>query len=90
MPPDANEACDYLKTWLKIKMIWKLIILPDEAQGISRLMSQHACDGTSFQISASELHQMQAATDDPSHGCSGFDGTPGTGGTGDVTPSAAY
>ncbi len=50
MPPNKNYACQYLKQWLEIKVIWKLRITPKEAAAIkTKVLSSH-CDENDFLI----------------------------------------
>lgn len=59
MPPNGAYSCDYLKIWLKIKLIWNLAMTPTEAQGIADLVKQNHCDASDLIITTQELTQQR-------------------------------
>ncbi|WP_413290740.1 DUF1524 domain-containing protein [Bdellovibrio sp. HCB337] len=59
MPPNAAYACEYLKIWLKIKLIWNLAMTPSEADAISDLAKQHQCQAADLVMTAQELSQQR-------------------------------
>lgn len=61
MPPDKSYACTYLKEWLSVKMIWGLIMSPDEAKAISQLFKENNCDGRSFKMTKAEITKQRKA-----------------------------
>jgi hypothetical protein len=61
MPDNKQYTCEYLKNWLSIKLIWGLIMNPEETAGIQKLFTQYHCDQSAFQMSASELAKERRA-----------------------------
>ncbi len=59
MPPNRAYACDYLASWLKIKLIWNLALTPPEARAISRLKQENHCDADTLSIATQELSQQR-------------------------------
>ncbi|MBX2988996.1 MAG: HNH endonuclease [Bdellovibrionaceae bacterium] len=55
MPPNRPVACVYLSSWLKIKMIWGLVMHEREARAVQALVRQERCDPRMFQMSEAEL-----------------------------------
>lgn len=58
VPPNANYQCDYLKSWLKIKMAWKLALVPAEVEAIHEIVTQNHC--TDMTITRRELNVVRA------------------------------
>jgi hypothetical protein len=69
MPPNKQFHCTYLKDWLSVKMIWGLIMSPDEAQAISKLFKEEGCDPRSFQMTKSEITKQRRAISDKFEMC---------------------
>lgn len=59
MPPNPAYACEYLVNWLKIKLIWKLAMVPSEAQAISELVNENHCDPEILSMSFQELNHQR-------------------------------
>lgn len=55
MPPVQEYTCQYLQSWLKIKLIWGLVLNPDEASAIQELSSQHHCGDEFMKYTKREL-----------------------------------
>lgn len=60
MPPDSNYSCNYLKQWLKLKMIWALGLTPPEVSKIRQLVQQNHCSSADLEISSEELATQRA------------------------------
>ncbi len=69
LPPNKAYACQYIANWLKIKLIWKLMISVTEAQGISQKLRALNCDPALFQMSLSELAQQRAGIEQAAAQC---------------------
>jgi len=69
MPLNKQFWCSYLKNWLKIKLVWGLPLLPNEAMSIQEAMRERKCLMKDFEISQKELHQYRAQIVDQSHSC---------------------
>lgn len=61
IPPNPRVQCGYLEAWLKIKLIWGLIVLPPEAQAISQLIDHLGCDRNSFSMDTRDLQIQRSA-----------------------------
>jgi hypothetical protein len=59
MPPNSAYRCDYLKTWLSIKLIWRLSMQREEAQKIKQLIEEENCDTSQFTFSVEELRNQR-------------------------------
>ncbi len=61
LPPEENYRCDYLKAWLKIKLIWGLTLSIDEAQGIQDVMQAYRCHRGGFKMTIEELRHQRSS-----------------------------
>ncbi len=59
LPDNQAYRCEYLKTWLSIKLIWKLGMQRDEAQAIKNLIAQERCNPSQFTFSTAELQAQR-------------------------------
>ncbi len=59
LPDNKAYRCDYLKTWLTIKLIWKLGMQREEAQAIKNMIAQEHCDASRFTFSTAELQAQR-------------------------------
>ncbi len=59
MPADISYTCDYLQHWMRIKMIWKLALNPDEVVAVEKLIQANKCDLNKFLYSYSELQAQR-------------------------------
>ena len=73
MPPNHDDICPYLESWLKIKMIWGLMIWPDEASAIVDQIKGANCPLVEFQIPRADVMKMRDAESDLG-GCANFSG----------------
>lgn len=55
MPPNEEFTCDYLKRWLKIKLIWSLAMQPGEAEAIDQIITDTQCNLSLFKMTRQEL-----------------------------------
>lgn len=55
MPPNKKYACQYLKQWLQVKVIWALRLTPLELGGIQAEFEQDGCDRADFKMSSADL-----------------------------------
>jgi hypothetical protein len=60
MPPNPDYKCEYLKTWLTIKLIWKLGMQRAEAAAIKQLVAENKCDPSQFVFSTADLREQRA------------------------------
>jgi hypothetical protein len=62
LPPQRRYVCDYLRSWLKIKLIWKLEMTAPEAQSIRQAVKDYGCASDSLIMSETELAKQRTAT----------------------------
>jgi hypothetical protein len=55
LPSNQAYVCAYVKNWLAVKLIWNLIMNPDEAHAIKQAIMQYHCDPQSFAMSDADL-----------------------------------
>lgn len=60
LPPSRRYLCDYVRIWMKVKVVWGLAATSDEADGIQRAMALGRCDPKDQIISEKELREMRA------------------------------
>jgi hypothetical protein len=73
MPPEESFACEYLEDWLKVKMIWGLIMLPEEVQAVRKHIHAQHCRLSDLTISRQELEEMRESMHDEGP-CANFHG----------------
>jgi hypothetical protein len=61
MPPNTEFTCTYLRDWLEIKLIWGLIMNPDESAAIKTLFAKNGCDPQGFKMDEATLARQRAA-----------------------------
>ncbi|MFN7727759.1 MAG: HNH endonuclease family protein [Bdellovibrio sp.] len=59
MPPNTKYQCTYLTNWLKIKLIWKMVMFANETEKISDLLLANGCDTKDLQITRTELAKIR-------------------------------
>jgi hypothetical protein len=59
MPPNNQYACSYLKNWLQIKLTWKLVIFPEEAEAIQGLITQFQCNKSEFAMNKEQVRTQR-------------------------------
>lgn len=64
MPPNNAIACNYLKTWLQIKLTWKLVIFPNEASAIQKYLDQYQCNKAEMAMSKDQLRKLRTDISD--------------------------
>lgn len=55
LPQNKKYICEYLKNWLKTKIIWNLRVTPLEKQAIESGIEKNNCKVSEFQISQAEI-----------------------------------
>lgn len=60
VPAKEDYRCTYIKNWLKVKLVWKLAMLPPEAEAIEKIMTENHCSKAALKISAAELQKTRA------------------------------
>lgn len=60
MPENEAYKCEYLKTWLSIKLIWRLGMQRSEAQTIRQLVKEGNCDTSQFTFSTADLQNQRS------------------------------
>jgi len=70
LPQNKSFWCSYLQKWLRVKMVWNLPLLPEEADGIQMAIKERQCQHQDFQITSSELMRHRRIIFDQSHYCS--------------------
>lgn len=61
LPPNRAFTCDYLADWLKIKLIWRLMMSERETLAIANLVKAAGCDPRIFHYSAREVAAQRQA-----------------------------
>lgn len=72
MPPQESYQCTYIKNWLKTKLLWKLAMVPPEAEAIERLVKRYKCPKSFMRISETELRKGRADIEAGSPYCDSF------------------
>lgn len=65
IPPNRGFTCEYLADWLKIKMIWRLMMSEQEGIVISKVLQSAGCNPNDFKFTTRDLaiqRQAIAAT----------------------------
>lgn len=64
VPPNKQFTCEFIKTWLNIKLIWSLRITPQEGDAIQRIATENNCSRETFMVPTSALaEQLQYQQD---------------------------
>lgn len=58
VPPNKEFTCEFVKTWLNIKVIWSLRITPQEAEAIQKIVNDNQCSPELFKITAQSLEDQ--------------------------------
>jgi hypothetical protein len=69
MPPKKTYSCQYLKTWLEIKLIWELALTPSETKAIQRIAKQSNCSSAKMRTTMEELMKSRQAIEDNADLC---------------------
>lgn len=59
LPPEEAFHCDYIATWLKVKLIWGLQVNPNEKEALVRMAQAKGCDRHTFEYSTQELVEQR-------------------------------
>lgn len=70
LPAYAAYKCEYIKNWLKVKMIWDLKVTPYELTGIKEQIRKNHCDTDQFVISKAELRSQRSYMQENMNACS--------------------
>ena len=55
LPPKATYVCNYLKSWLKVKLIWKLSMQDSEADAIKKHIKDYNCKEADFNLTRADV-----------------------------------
>jgi hypothetical protein len=69
IPSNDEYVCEYLENWLKIKLIWRLALVPPEAAAIRQLITEYNCGTDSFILDEDELQEQREAIADATKAC---------------------
>lgn len=69
LPPNEAFTCDYLKSWLSVKLIWGLIMNPPETVAIRQAFQRAGCDAATFRLTAADLARQRRAIQDAQAAC---------------------
>lgn len=69
MPRHRAYRCEYLRNWLRIKLIWGLALGAPEARAVRELASREGCDAASFRWPARELDEQRRFIEDHADLC---------------------
>lgn len=61
MPPNRAYRCQYLANWLRVKMIWRLMMSESETNAISQELRANNCDASRFVITRQDLARVRAS-----------------------------
>lgn len=61
LPANAAYRCQYLKNWLSVKMIWGLIMNPEESEAIKHDIEEFHCSADQFTMTATTLADQRKA-----------------------------
>jgi hypothetical protein len=61
MPPNQDFACEYLKDWLEIKLIWSLSLTESEAKAVKKIARENSCSDLSATLN--ELRDQRKKID---------------------------
>ncbi|MCM2281295.1 MAG: HNH endonuclease family protein [Bdellovibrionaceae bacterium] len=59
LPPNRAFLCEYVRSWMKIKLIWGLAVTAEEDQGIRRALQLGRCNPDEQVISEAELREQR-------------------------------
>ncbi|NJL24929.1 MAG: HNH endonuclease [Calothrix sp. SM1_5_4] len=59
LPSNRGFVCTYLKAWLSVKLVWRLIMNPRESDAIKTAFREHGCDPKIFKLRQSELESQR-------------------------------
>lgn len=59
VPPNRRYTCEFLKSWLSVKLIWSLRMTPPEKAAIERIAEQNHCSDSEMSITSSELRTQR-------------------------------
>lgn len=59
MPESESFACEYLNDWLKIKLIWGLVLPSEEASAVSQLLRSNRCNVANLSMSVDDLRNQR-------------------------------
>ncbi len=60
IPPNSRHVCQYLKEWLKIKLIWNLKMTMPEANSIRTHIQDYRCNPQDFKVTQAFVNQQRA------------------------------
>ncbi len=69
MPPRKTFACQYLKNWLEIKLIWNLALSSSEAAAIKDLAQENNCSVSKMRTTLEQLLKNRQAIADNADLC---------------------
>jgi len=72
LPPNKADLCDYVSSWMKIKMIWELTTTQAEANAIVKVLSAQQCGSEFTTMEDSELSAQRTAASVPIDACANF------------------
>lgn len=59
MPTNEKYHCQYIKNWLSVKMIWRLVLSSEEVKAINAIVKERRCNSTSLVIRKVELAKQR-------------------------------
>jgi hypothetical protein len=72
LPPNSDFVCSYLDNWLKVKAIWKLVMVPREAEAIHSALRSFGCEQRSMVLSETELRKQRRQLSEITSICSRY------------------
>ena len=59
IPPNKKFTCEFVRSWLNIKLIWSLRITPKEGDAIKKIAKDNSCDDQIFEVPAEKLQEQK-------------------------------
>lgn len=59
IPPNPAYRCQYVRSWLAVKLIWQLTLNPDEVRAIHTVVNDYGCDRALFRFTKEELEAQR-------------------------------
>jgi hypothetical protein len=72
LPPDENELCHYVSSWMKVKVIWELGTTRGELAAIKAVIQKENCGDGFLYMDQSELAVQRRRANAPIEACADF------------------
>jgi len=72
LPPSQADLCDYVSSWMKIKVIWELTATTAEVAAIQNVIQEQNCDLSFTTMDQNDLTQQRSLANTPIDACQNF------------------